>query len=432
MTVNRWQNWSGAVQFTPAQVHTPSTLDQIVTIVKKCAAEGVKLRVVGAGHSFTPLVQTDGVLLSLDNYSGLEAIDREACTAKVKAGTRIKALGDLLFEHGLAMENLGDIDVQTIAGAISTGTHGTGVNYGSISTQVIGLTLVTADGSVVECSETQNRALFKAAQVSLGALGVIVSVTLRAMPAYTLRLENCRTTLEKCLANLDDYKRNHRHFEFYWIPHTDAVQTRCTDLTDETPKSKSLVRRFNEYAIENGALWLFSAFNRQFPAASARVSKMMANFIGESWDVNHAHKVFASVRLVKFQEMEYNLPAENFAAALTEIDATIKREKHRVHFPVECRFVHSDDIPLSPANGRESAYIAVHMFKGMEYRRYFDALEPIFLKYGGRPHWGKMHTQTAASLQPRYPQWADFQAARDQLDPNRLFTTPYLAALLGE
>jgi FAD-linked oxidoreductase len=427
-----WHNWSGSVTSLPSAIYYPSTLEEIVAIVQECRADNRRLRVVGAGHSFTPLVATNNVLLSLDNYAGLESVDPQNHTATVKAGTRIKALGELLFQQGLAQENLGDIDIQTIAGAISTGTHGTGIRFGSLSTQVSALKLVTGDGSVVECSETQNRELFKAAQVSLGTLGIVVSVTLRLQPTYKLKLEIRKKSLSDCLKNLDTLKRENRHFEFHWIPYTDTVQAKIANETNEPVQSRGVGRFLNEYVLENGALWMFSAFNRQFPKASESVSRTIAAFISDNVNVNHAHNVFATVRLVKFQEMEYNLPTEHFQDALHEIDATIRRERIQVHFPIECRFVHSDDIYLSPASGRESCYIAVHMFEGMPYREYFDAMEAIFKKYNGRPHWGKMHTRTAADLQPLYPHWNDFQAARQQLDPQRIFTSPYIETLLGK
>jgi FAD-linked oxidoreductase len=426
-----WRNWSGSVICTPAEIHRPTLLDDIVTLVRRCGREGKTIRVVGSGHSFSPLVATDCVMLSLENYAGLESVDAPNCTATVKAGTTLRALGELLFAHGLAQENLGDIDEQTIAGAIGTGTHGTGVGFGSIATQVTALTLVTGTGDVVTCSESENRDLFKAAQVSLGALGIVVGVTLRLVPAYALRIDVRKKTLTDCLANLETYTRDNRHFEFHFLPYTDIVQAKFTNLTDETPGGKSFGRWFNEYALENGALWLFSAFNRQFPGMSERVCKAMAAFVADTSGVSHAHRVFATARLVRFQEMEYNLPAEDFEVALREVDAMIRREKIQVHIPVECRFVRGDDIPLSPAYGRDSAYIAVHMFRGMPYQRYFDRAEEIFMHYGGRPHWGKVHTRRAADLAPLYPAWAAFQTQRDLCDPHRIFMSPYLAALVG-
>lgn len=427
-----WRNWSGSVTANPAEIVKPSSLDDIVALVRRCAAEGKTIRAVGAGHSFTPLVATDSVLVSLDDYHGIEHVDVEARTATVRAGTKLAELGKLLFAHGLAQENLGDIAEQSIAGAISTGTHGTGVQFGTISTQVIGLTLVTGRGEVVTCSADDNPALFNAARLSLGALGLIVSVTLRLVPAYTLHIDIKKRSLSDIIANLETHKRDNRHFEIQWIPYTDAVQAKFINVTNAAPTGKTFMQTFNEYALENGALWLFSAFNRQFPRFNERVCRTMAAFIADASGVSHAHTVFASARLVKFQEMEYNLPADAFPAALADLDAMIRRERIRVHFPVECRFVRGDDINLSPAYGRDSAYIAVHMFKGMPYQRYFELAEQIFLGYGGRPHWGKMHTRTAATLAPLYPQWDAFQQQRAACDPNGLFTTPYLASILGD
>jgi len=429
--MTQWQNWSGSITSFPAEYHKPNTLDDIVSLVQRAKSEAKSIRVVGSGHSFSPLVATDSMLVSLDHYAGLEHVDRDACTATVKAGTKLKALGELLFAQGLAQENLGDINEQSIAGAISTGTHGTGIAFGSISTQVVGLTLVTGNGEVITCSERENRLLFKAAQVSLGALGIIVSVTLRLIPAYALQIDIRKKSLTDCCTHLDEYNRENRHFEFHFLPYTNTVQAKFTNISQENPAGKSLMRWFNEYALENGALWLLSAFNRQFPQMSERVCKTMAALVTDASGVSNAHAVFATARFVKFQEMEYNLPAENFQPALNELDEMIRRERIQVHIPIECRFVQRDDIPLSPAFGRDSAYIAVHMFKGMAYQRYFELAEEIFKRYGGRPHWGKMHTRTADELRTLYPEWNAFQLQRSQHDPDRLFSSPYMHSILG-
>lgn len=429
--MTQWRNWSGSVTSYPTEYHEPTTLEEIVALVQRSKNEGKTVRVVGSGHSFSPLVATDSILISLDRYAGLEYVDRDACTATVKAGTKLKALGELLFAQGLAQENLGDINEQSIAGAISTGTHGTGITFGSISTQVTGLTLVTGNGEVITCSEAENRLLFKASQISLGALGIIVSVTLQLIPAYALRIDIKKKSLTDCLAHLDAYNRDNRHFEFHFLPYTNTVQAKFTNLSQEKPSGKSFMRWFNEYALENGALWLLSAFNRQFPQMSERICKTMAALVTDASGVSNAHAIFATARFVKFQEMEYNLPAEHFQSALNELDEMIRRERIQVHIPIECRFVRSDDIPLSPAFGRNSAYIAVHMFKGMPYQHYFELAEAIFNRYGGRPHWGKMHTRTANELRSLYPEWDAFQLQRNLHDPNRLFTSPYIGSILG-
>jgi FAD-linked oxidoreductase len=427
-----WSNWSGSVTSSPSEIRYPTSLDAIIATVRECHERGCGLRVVGAGHSFTPLAWTDGILISLDRYTGLEQVDPAAAQATVRAGTQIKALGELLFTQGLGQANLGDIDVQSIAGAISTGTHGSGTTLGSISAQVVGLTLVTAAGELVECSESHNRELFKAAQVSLGALGIITSVTLQLLPAYRLDYTWRRESLDDCLNNIEDYRRENRNFEFFWLPYSNATLTKRMNFTDAPAREKNLFRQFNELVLENGVFWAFSELCRRFPAASPRVGALLGQLISGGRDVNYSHKIFATPRLVRFQEMEYSLPAANLAAALRAIDACIRRQHFLVHFPIECRFVRADDIYLSPASGRDSAYIAVHMYKGMDYRGYFDAAEAILRAYGGRPHWGKMHSLTARELRPLYPRWSNFQAARRRLDPDGLFLNPYLHALLGE
>jgi FAD-linked oxidoreductase len=427
-----WQNWSGSVRATPAEIVHPATQDEMIAVVKDCRARGRKLRVVGTGHSFTPLVQTDGVLMVLDRYTGIVSVDAERGRATVRAGTPIQALGEALFGHGLAQPNLGDIDVQTIAGAISTGTHGSGATLGSLSTQVAGLTLITAAGEVLECSEETNRAIFKAAQVSLGALGIISTVTLQLVPAFTLHYVWRKESLREALAGIDRYVAGNRNFEFFWMPYTDAVLAKFMNPTGAPPRRKSLVRRFNDSVLENGVFWLMSEYARRFPAQAPAVSRVAGALMSGGTDINHSHRIFATPRLVKFQEMEYSIPAAEFVSVIEEIDATIRRRRFQVHFPIECRFVRGDDIPLSPAYGRDSAFIAVHMYRGMAYRPYFAAMEAIFKRHAGRPHWGKLHSRSAQDLPALYPQWDAFQAVRRALDPDGFFLNRHLAALFAE
>src|SRR5690242_7989226 len=381
----RWRNWSGSVRGAPQTFALPRGLDELGGLVAECARAGRHARVVGDGHSFTPLVQTDDLLISLDHMQGVESVDAERGTVRVWGGTRLKRLGDELLAHGLAQENLGDIDVQSIAGAIRTGTHGTGIRFGTLATQVAGLTLVTASGDVIECSETRNPDIFKAAQVSLGALGVIAAVTLRVVPAKRLRFVSRRERVDDCLANLDRYKRENSHFEFFWMPYTPWAQAKFLNETDEPPSKGNIFGTLNKLLLENGLYWALSETARIVRPTTRIVSRISALGIATVSETDYSHRLFATPRMVKFQEMEYNIPAEHFPAVLAEIRARMARDKFDVHFPIECRFVHSDDIWLSPAYERESAYIAVHMYKGMPYERYFRAIEPIYQPYGGRP-----------------------------------------------
>jgi FAD-linked oxidoreductase len=425
----RWHTWSESVRARPVLV-MPRDQDELARLVGGYGRDGRQMRIVGDGHSFTPLAQTDDVLLSLDHMQGIQAVDADRGTVRVWAGTRLKRLGDDLLARGLAQENLGDIDVQSLAGAISTGTHGTGVGFGTLATQVAGLTLVTASGEVLECSDELRPDVFKAAQVSLGALGVIASVTLRVVPAKRLRFVSRRERLDDCLANLERYKQENSHFEFFWMPYTPWVQAKFLNETDNVPSRGNVWGTLNKLVLENGVYWALSECCRLMPPVSRTVSRISAWGIAAVSETDDSHRLFATPRLVKFQEMEYNIPAQEFPAVLAEIRACLQRERFNVHFPVECRFVRGDDIWLSPAYGRDSAYIAVHMYKGMPYERYFRAIEAIYQPYAGRPHWGKMHTLDAATLASRYPHWDDFRRVRAALDPHGAFLNDYLRHLL--
>ena len=423
-----WQNWSESVSCNPAATASPRSVDELVQLVADCGRSGRRLRVAGSGHSFTPLVASDDLLVSLKNLTGLdESVGPARDRATALAGTRLKELGQALFDHSLAMENLGDIDEQSLAGAISTGTHGTGTRFGSIATQVIALDLVTADGSVVECSEESNRDLFKAAQVSLGALGVLARVTLRVLPSYRLRRQSRRALLDDCLSNLEKYKHENRNFEFFWFPYSSYCQIKFLNQTTEPPT------RINRWSrvLENRVFLGLSEWCRLMPGMCRSISRFSAWSIPSVTEVNYSQLVYPTPRLVRFQEMEYNLPAEHFADAIREIRECIQRNKFDVHFPIECRFVHADDIWLSPATGRDSCYIAVHMYRGMPYQKYFAAIEEIFQQHEGRPHWGKLHTMNAGRLAAAYPRWEDFKRLREQTDPKGIFLNPYLETLFG-
>ena len=425
----RWQNWSGSVQGQPRQVVMPGSINELKQRVGVYARDGRHVRVVGSGHSFTPLVQSDDVLMSLDNLQGIESIDAERGTATVLGGTKLKLLGETLLAHGLAQENLGDIDVQSIAGAISTGTHGTGINFGSLATQIEGMTLVSAAGELLECSPEQHPDIFKAAQVSLGALGVIASVRLRVVPAKVLHYQGLRKKLSDCLDHLEQYRQENTHFEFFWFPYTGWVQAKFINPSSEAPGKHTLWGTLNKIVLENWVYGSLCAVSRAIPGFAKSVCKISGNSIANVDEINYSHRLFSTPRMVRFQEMEYNIPAEHTRAVIGEIQQCIEQHQFAVNFPLECRFVHSDDIWLSPAYQRESAYVAVHMYRGMPYHSYFSHIEEIFKRHQGRPHWGKMHTRTAQELAALYPHWHDFRRVRASLDPNGVFLNDYLRAL---
>jgi FAD-linked oxidoreductase len=428
----KWRNWSGIVAATPETVIYPLHIDEVAGIVKRCREEGLKLRVVGSGHSFTAIAASNNVLLSLDRMQGVLHVDREACTVTAWAGTKLRILGELLHSEGLAQENLGDIDVQSIAGAISTGTHGTGVAFGNISTQVTGMTIVTGTGEVVEVTEKAQPELFKALQISLGSLGIIVQVTLRVRPAYKLRYESSRVPLSSCLEQLDSLARGHRNFEFYWFPYAEPCQLKMLNETAEPVTPNKLGGYVSEVVLENAVFGALSALCRRLPRISPSVSRLCAAAVPTSSKVDYSHRVYATKRLVRFNEMEYNLPIEAMEPVIREMRERMASESYRVHFPIECRFAKGDQIWLSPAYGRDSAYIAVHMYRGMPFERYFADMERIFLHYGGRPHWGKLHTLKARELRAAYPMWNPFHEMRRRLDPDGIFLTSYLQELFVE
>ena len=426
---SKWSNWSGSVKGTPRQFVLPGSVGELTQRIATCARDGRHVRVVGSGHSFTPLAQTDDVLISLDHMQGIESIDAERGTVTVLGGTKLKRLGEELMAHGLAQENLGDINVQSIAGAVSTGTHGTGIRFGSLATQVEGFSLVTASGKLLECSAEQHPDVFKAAQVSLGMLGIIARVKLRVVPAGVMHYRGLRKELEDCLVHLEQYKQENSHFEFFWFPYTASLQAKFLNETDGPPDKNTFWSDFNKIVLENWVFGLLSEAVRLYPRMSKTACRISASSIATIDETNYSYRLFSTPRSVRFQEMEYNIPAEHTVAVIHEIQDCIERHRFQVHFPIECRFVHSDDIWLSPAYRRESAYLAVHMYKGMPYREYFDHIEEIFKHYQGRPHWGKMHTRTAPELAALYPRWQDFRRVRTALDPQGMFLNDYLRSL---
>jgi len=426
-----WKNWSESVHCQPEKFLKPQNLEELINLVKMCNEDNRKIRVVGSGHSFTPLSATTELLVSIENLTGIDHVDAKNEIVTVWAGTILKKLGELLFEQGYAMENLGDINAQSIAGAISTGTHGTGIDFGSISTQVAGVTLLTATGELLEISEQSNPELLEAVKVSLGMLGIIVKVKLKVVPAYQLIARSYRSTLNECIAILDQLNKDNRNFEFYWFPYTETVQIKTMNIYNETIEKEYKPSFIKDVLIENGLFKVISEVSRIIPATSKMMSQVSAMGVPVGEKKGDSHLLYATPRLVKFNEMEYSIPAEYMGEVLKEIEETIKRKKYRVHFPLECRYVNRDAIWLSPAYERDSAFIAVHMYKGMEFAEYFAAIEEIFQRYDGRPHWGKMHTMTNEKLLNAYPKLNEFLRVRNELDENGIFLNEYMIELFN-
>ena len=430
MKMHRWSNWSGSVQCTPGKYCVPHSIEEVVEIVRNATRDGKTVRVVGSGHSFTDLVKTDSVLVSLDHLSGILEVDTRTREATVYAGTRLWKLNSLLERYGLAMENLGDINRQSLGGAIGTGTHGTGLAFGSLSTQVIGLTLVTASGDVLECSEEKHPEVFKAAQVSLGALGIIVEVRLRLVPVFRLSYVRKKGDFRETIQKAHAFAQANRHFEFYLFPYTDTVQLKFLNETNEPLMRHKLRKWFTDTFLENTAFGIISRRCRSKPERCPAMTQFMAKRIADTQEIDTGHRVLSTKRSVRFNEMEYALPMDDGPKVIHEIKSWIEREGIAVHFPIEYRYVKGDDIPLSPCYGRDSVCISVHMFQGMPHEHYFEGCERIFRRYHGRPHWGKMHNLTAQDLAEIYPKWDEFRRVREEIDPKGVFMNAHLMEIL--
>jgi FAD-linked oxidoreductase len=429
-----WRNWARTESVKPVRIERPVSIPAVQRAVRGAARTRLRVKAVGAGHSFTGIAVATGVLLELDDLTGIVSVDRERGRVTLLGGTRLFDLPRLLRPHGLAMANMGDIDRQSISGAISTGTHGTGARFGGISTQVTGLTLVTADGELLRIDEQENSELLPAAALGLGALGIIVEVTLQCVPAFVLEAVERPLPLDDVLAGLDAHVSGADHFEFYWFPGTRTAVTKTNTRAGASVALRPLAagRAFvDDTLMANGIFRVTCAAGALVPAIVPRVNAIADRLWSNREFSDHSHKVFATKRSVRFREMEYALPAADVPGVLQSIDDLIQHNGWRISFPVEVRFAKADELWLSTASGRETGYIAVHRYFRENHTEYFEAVEEIMNEHQGRPHWGKLHTQDAASLAALYPRHGDFVALRDRLDPERMFSNAYLDRVLG-
>jgi L-gulonolactone oxidase len=410
----------------------PSGSEDLAEAITIAAAAGRKVSVVGSGHSFTEAAMTDGTMIDVGALSGVIDADRASGLVKVGAGTVLADLNEALHALGLAMENLGDIDRQTIAGAISTGTHGTGATLRNISSQVEGMELVLADGSSRELTVAADPGLLRAARVGIGALGAISTVTLRCVPAFTLHRVDSPCPREEVFDAFQQRADANDHFELFTFPYADSALVLERNRTDGPPRPRGRAAAYlNDIVLENWALEAISAAGKLFPRAIPSLSRLAAWLASGSKSTDRSDRIFANDRRVRFTEMEYGVPREHGPEAARRVIEWVRSNRYPVFFPIEMRVTAADDALLSPSHERDTIYIAVHQYRGMEWRPYFEAVEAIMNEYGGRPHWGKRHFQTAATLAERYPRWADFQAARGELDPTRVFSNEYAERVLG-
>ncbi|MEU9162374.1 D-arabinono-1,4-lactone oxidase [Streptomyces sp. NPDC048424] len=428
-----WHNWAGNVTATPARVVTPASVGELQETVRRAAEEGLRVKAVGTGHSFTAAAATDGVLVRPQALAGIRAIDRTAGTVTVEAGTTLKDLNRALAREGLSLTNMGDIMEQTVSGATSTGTHGTGRDSASIAAQIRGLELVTADGRLLVCSEKENPEVFAAARIGIGALGIVTAITFAVEPLFFLTAREEPMGFDRVTAEFEEHFAENEHFEFYWFPHTGNCNTKRNNRSQGPAAPPGPVSAWVEdELLSNGLFQVVNSLGRAVPATIPSIARVASRALSARTYTDIPYKVFTSPRRVRFVEMEYALPRERVVDALRELRAMVDRSGLRISFPVEVRTAPADDITLSTASGRETAYVAVHMYRGTPYQAYFTAAERIFTAHGGRPHWGKVHTRDAEYFAQVYPRFGEFTAVRDRLDPGRVFGNDYLRRVLGD
>lgn len=434
-----WRNWAGTATATPARWCRPGSEAEISAAVKDAAAAGLPVRALGSGHSFTAAAATSGVALDLSGWTGITAADTRSGLVTARSGTTLRALSAELDGLGLAMANLGDIDAQTLAGALSTGTHGTGARLGGLATQVEGLELVLADGSVVACSASARPDLFAAARIGLGALGVVSTVTLRCVPSFTLLADERPVPVEEVLDQFDALAEANDHFEFYWFPYGRKALVKRNNRLPPGSSGAPLPgpmpgwRRFWEFEVmENAAFGALCRIGRARPSLIPALNRFSSAALSTRRYCDVSHRVFVTPRRVRFAESEYAVPRESLGHVIAELRRAVPRLPHPVMFPVEVRVAAADDIWLSTGYGRDSAYVAIHQYTGLPYQDYFDRFESIVAEVAGRPHWGKLHSLDAARLRPLYPRFEDFRRIRAEVDPEGRFGNPYLARVLDE
>jgi L-gulono-1,4-lactone dehydrogenase len=424
-----WRNWAGNVSDS-APTATPASIDELSSMVRDAAERGRRIRVAGSGHSFSPVASSDGVRISLERLPLSVSVADDGTTVTVPAGMTLRTLNRELDSRGLAMPNLGDIDAQTIAGAIQTGTHGTGAGFGSLASFVSGLTLMLADGSPVSC--VRGEPLFDAAVVGLGAFGVLTSVTLECVPAFVLRAEERPAALAAVLDDLDSLVASHDHFEFYWWPYTSRVQIK---LNDRVPVSDRPLPRWRGWLddsfLSNTVYGAGCRVARRVPGFTRPLMRVSARALSGRVYTARSHEVFCTARRVRFTEMEYGLPRAALGEALEGLRGVIAGLPFNVAFPVEVRFTAPDEPWLSHGYGRESAYVAIHQFVGMPFEPYFRQFERICVGLGGRPHWGKMHYAAPEALRAAYPKWDDWESERSKSDPDGVFGNTWLDRVRG-
>nr|WP_245348267.1 D-arabinono-1,4-lactone oxidase [Paeniglutamicibacter psychrophenolicus] len=429
-----WRNWAASVVARPSGTAAPGSEDEISTLLAGANDSGTRLKVVGGGHSFTPIAASDGLLLSLDALTGIVHVDAATARVRFRAGTRLRDVARLLEPHGLALANMGDIDHQSLAGAISTSTHGTGLGFTGFSGMVTALRLVLPDGSARECSPTSNPDLFQAARVGLGALGVLTEVTLQCVPRFKLRALEAPEPLEGMLESFVERCAGTDHLEFYWFPHTEVALAKTNKrLPDNTASDPVPLRSrlIDDELLGNGAFALTCRLGAALPWMVPRLNRFAARALAVREYTDQSERVFVAPRRVRFREMEYAIPLGALPAAFNQVRRVVEAYPQKISFPLEVRSAAADDTWLGTATGRETAYIAVHRYAREPAGDFLASVEKVFTEFDGRPHWGKLHTRDGAFFEAAYPRFGDFLAQRDAVDPHGTLLNEHLRHILG-
>ncbi|MGW4645225.1 D-arabinono-1,4-lactone oxidase [Kitasatospora sp. NPDC004289] len=429
-----WRNWAGNQSARPSRTATPRSVEELSALIGHAAEQGRTVKAVGSGHSFTAIASAgDGLLIHPDGLSALRGIDREAGTVTVESGFPLWKLNRTLEAAGLSLTNMGDIEVQTVAGATSTGTHGTGRDSGSLAAQLRAVEIVLADGSVQQCSAQQNAELYQGARLGLGALGVVSALTFAVEPLFLLTAHERPMGFEEVLGSFEELAAVNEHFEFYWFPHTDRCSVKRNNRSQGPAAPLPRFKAWLDDEFLSNTVWEGACrVGRRFPGSIPTIAQLASRAWSERTFTDVAYKVYTSPRTVRFTEMEYAVPRAAATTVLRELKALVERSDWKVSFPVEVRVAPADDLWLSTANGRDSVYIAVHLYRGTHEQGYFTEVEKLMTAHQGRPHWGKLHTRDAGYLASVYPHFGDFTALRDKVDPGRLFANDYLRRVLGD
>lgn len=431
-----WTNWAGNERAQATEIRYPSTTDEIVAAVQAAGAHDETVKMMGTGHSFTAISAPRGVMLRPDLLSGAISVDRAAMTVTAAAGTKLKVLNAALAREGLSLHNMGDIAEQTLAGAVSTGTHGSGGSTAGLAAQLAGFQLVTGTGEVIDATADQHPEIFDLGRIGLGALGILTRVTFHVEPLFLLAADEHPLSWDELTTDFDALTARYDHVDAHWFPHTDGVlfkgnTRRGTELREARPLSDFRGWLDDEF-LSNSVFGMTNRLINAVGATAPVINKLSTRALSARRYTDLAHRVFVSPRRVRFKEMEYALPREAGIAALREVRALIDRSNWRIGFPVEVRTAPADTVPLSTAYGRDTLYLAFHVHHKADHTAYFREVEAVLRAHAGRPHWGKMNTRSAADLAPEYPRFGDFTALRERLDPDRVFSNDYLRRVLGD